>query len=313
MHDTMLTLLGDIAENYIELRSAQEQLKITLDNAKAQQRTVETTRERCQIGLTTQFDVVRAESQKLSTESDIPTIEASIKKSIHRLGVLLGEEPNALKAELSEAHPLPSIRGVIAAGLPSELLARRPDLRQTERKLAAASADIGVATADLYPKFDLALGMGLESSTASKLLALSSGYWSVVPQVSTLIFDAGKTRANIDSKRAAYEELLHEYRSVFLKALEDVENGLTNYYTEQTRVNTLAESVRADTEALTLADERYRRGLTNFLDVLDAQKTMYTAQSSLRKSEAQVLKNLVSLYKALGGGWNAAELSLAAK
>jgi multidrug efflux system outer membrane protein len=309
LHDTLLTLMGDVARNYIELRAEQEQLKITLENAEARKRTAELTRERRRIGLTTDIDVIRAEAQELATRSDVPTIEASIKKSIHRLGVLLGKEPNALKAVLSGSRPLPKAQTLMATGLPSELLTRRPDLGRAERKLAAASADIGVATADLYPKFDLTLGMGLNSSTASKLLALSSGYWSLIPEVSMLLFDAGKTRANIAGKQAIYEESLLEYRSAFLKALEDVENGLTDYYTEQTRLNTLADSIRADEETLALANERYRRGLTNFLDVLEAQRILYAAQSNLRKSEAKVLISLVSLYKALGGGWKAVERS----
>ncbi|MGA2402746.1 MAG: efflux transporter outer membrane subunit [Syntrophobacteraceae bacterium] len=313
LHNTLLTLLGDVAKYYVELRSYQEQLGITRGNAESQQHSVEVTRERYRLGLTTYLDVAQAEAQKLSTESDIPTIEASVKQSIHRLGILLGKEPNALEAMLSEARPLPKAGGVMSAGIPSELLTRRPDLRKDERKLASASADIGVATADLYPKFDLTLGMGLESLTASKLLALSNGYWSIVPEVSMLLFDAGKTRANIEGKRAVYEESLYAYRYSFLKALEDVENSLTDYYTEQTRCSTLADYVHASEEALALADERYRRGLANFLNVLEAQRTLYSAQSSHRQSEAKVLTSLVSLYKALGGGWNAAELSLAAQ
>jgi outer membrane protein TolC len=128
-----------------------------------------------------------------------------------------------------------------------------------------------------------------------------------------LLFDAGKTRANIEGKRAVYEESLYAYRYSFLKALEDVENALTDYYTEQTRCGTLADYVHASEEALALADERYRRGLINFLNVLEAQRTLYSAQSSLEKSEAKVLTSLVSLYKALGGGWNVAEVSLAAQ
>jgi len=312
LHDTVLTLLGDVAKYYVELRSAQEQLAITNQNAETQQNTAAVTRERYRLGLTTYLDVAQAETQRLTTESDVPTIDASIKQSIHRLGVLLGKDPNALKAELSEARPLPGVEGIAAAGLPSELLVRRPDLRQAERKLAAASAEIGVATADLYPKFDLTLGMGLNSATASKFLALSSGYWSLVPEVSTLLFDAGKTRANIRGKRAVYDETLSAYRSAFLNALEEVENALTDYYTEQTRSGILTDSVRSAEEALALADERYRRGLINFLDVLEAQRTLYTAQSSLRKSDAKVLTSLISLYKALGGGWSAAGTGLAA-
>ena len=270
---TLLTLLGDVAKNYTDLRANQAQREITRRNVEAQQQTVEVTRERFRLGLTSYLDVAQAEAQKATTESNLPTLEASIKQSIHRLGILLGKEPNALKAELSAIRPLPQPNGVMATGLPSDLLTRRPDLRQVERQLAAASADIGVATAELYPKFDLTAALGLQGSTVSKFLNISSGrYWSLVPGVTWNLFDGGKARATVNNKRAVYEENLAKYRASFLTALEEVENALAAYYAEQTKRRILAESVRANEEAVALANERYRRGLTNFLDVLTARK-----------------------------------------
>jgi outer membrane protein, multidrug efflux system len=309
LNDVLLTLLGDIALNYIELRSAQEQLAITRQNVEVQTNSVQVTSKRYRIGLTTYLDVARAEAQKSATESDIPSIEASIQASINRLSVLLDKEPNALSSELASSRPLPGWSGLMATGLPSELLTRRPDLRGAERNLAAASAEIGVAVSDLYPKFDLTLGMGLEASSLSKIASLSSGYWSAVPQVSMLLFDAGKTQATIEGREAVYREAFLEFRSTFLKALEDVENNLTDYYSQQTRLKTLQETVAADEVACSLSLERYRRGLSNFLDVLDSQRALYAAQSALRKAEANVLKSLVALYKSLGGGWNAFEVN----
>lgn len=305
LNDTRLTLLGDVARNYIELRSAQEQLRITQDNAEAQRRTLEVTRERFRLGLATYLDVVRAEAQMTTTQADAPSLEASIKKSVHRLGVLLGEAPGDLAAELAGIRPLPDSGRLLDAGLPSELLARRPDLRRAERTLAAASADIGAATADLYPRFDLTAGLGLSSSRTSSLLDLASGYWSLLPRVSALLFDAGKTRANIEARRAVYQENLYAFRSAFLKALEEVENALAEYAAGRGRAAALAEAVRADTEAVALAEERCRRGLINFLDVLEAQRSLYASQSGLRKAEVQALTATVALYKALGGGWDA--------
>ena len=309
---TLLTLLGDVAKNYADLRANQAGLLITRRNVAAQQQTVEVTRERFRLGLTTYLDVAQAEAQKAATESNLPTLEAAIKQSIHRLGILLGKEPNALKTELSPVRPIPQPNGVMAAGLPSELLARRPDLRQVERQLAAASADIGVATAELYPKFDLTAGLGLQESSVSKFLKASSGrYWSLVPGVTWNLFDGGKARATVKNKRAVYEEKLAKYHASFLTALEEVENALAAYYAEQTKRRILAESVSANQEAVTLAHERYRKGLTNFLDVLTAENSLYTAQSNLSKSEANLLTDLISLYKALGGGWNAADVRVA--
>ena len=200
----------------------------------------------------------------------------------------------------------------MATGLPSDLLTRRPDLRQVERQLAAASADIGVAKAELYPKFDLTAALGIAGRRVSKFLKVSSGrYWSVVPGVTWNLFDGGKARATVNNKRAVYEENLAKYRASFLKALEDVENALAAYYAEQTKRRILAESVRANEEAVALAKERYRKGLTSFLDVLTAENSLYTAQSNLSKSEANLLTDLISLYKALGGGWDAADVRVA--
>jgi outer membrane protein, multidrug efflux system len=307
LHATLLTLLGDVTRNYVNLRANQTQLQITRNNLEIQKETVAVTHKRYQLGLTSSLDVAQAEAQKATTESNIPTLEAASKQSIHHLGILLAQEPNALKTELLTTRPLPKVEGLIATGLPSELLNRRPDLRQAERQLAAASADIGVATAGLYPTFDLTLGLGLQASSASKFLETSSRYWSIVPGVSLPLLDGGKARANIAGKQAIFDESLAKYRAAYYSALEDVENALTAYYAERAKHRILIESVRVNEEAVTLASERYRRGLTTFLDVLTTQAALFSAQSSLSQSNANQLVDLVSLYKALGGGWDLPE------
>jgi len=208
-------------------------------------------------------------------------------------------------AELSPAKALPSAQGVIATGLPAELLSRRPDLRKAERNLAAAMADVGVARADLYPKFDLTLGLGLQSLNSSSFGQASSRYWSIVPGLSLPIFNRGQVKAALAQKQAVYEEQVAAFRASYHSALEDVENALTNYYAEKGRHQSLEESLRHSQEALNLAQERYRQGLTSFLDVLTAQTALHTAQSSLSQSDARLLTDLVSLSKALGGGWKA--------
>ncbi len=303
LHAAQLTLLGDVARNYIELRASQAQLDLTLRNLELQQETVEITRKRCALGLTSALDVAQAEAQKMATESGIPPLEAAGKQSIHRLSLLLAQEPNALKTVLSAARPLPTVTGLLSPGLPSELLQRRPDLRQAERQLAAASADIGAATAGLYPTFDLTLGLGLQASSTSNFLATSSRYWSIVPGVSLPLIDGGKTTATIENRRAVYAERLAKFRAAYNSALEDVENALAAYYAERAKHRLLVETVRASQEAVTMANERYRRGLSTFLEVLVTQRALLSAQSSLQNSEANQLTSLVSLYKALGGGW----------
>ena len=303
LHGATLTLLGDVARNYIELRARQAQLQITRNNLATQQDTVALTQERYRLGLTSYLDVTQAEAQQTATQANIPPLETAIKASMHRLAILLAKPPAALDAELAASRPLPAVEGLLVPGLPAELLARRPDLRAAERQLAAASADIGVATAQLYPSFDLTLGLGLQSTSSSTFLERASRYWSIVPGVALPLYDGGRRRAAIEGRQAVYDETLARFRAAYNSALEDVENGLAAYYAERDRNRILAESVRVSGGALALALDRYRRGLTTFLDVLAAQRALYLAQSNLTESNGRQLTDLVALYKALGGGW----------
>lgn len=303
LHAATLTLLGDVAKNYIDLRARQALLEITRNNLAAQQDTVDLTRERYRFGLNSYLDVTQAEAQRTFTASNIPPLVAAIKASMHRLAILLARPPAALTTELAPPHPLPVADGLLVPGLPAELLARRPDLRAAERQLAAASADIGVATAELYPTFDLTLGLGLQANSASTFAQRASRYWSIVPGVAMPLYDGGRARANIQVKQAIYDESLARYRAAYNTALEDVENGLAAYYAERDRNRVLTESVRVSEESVALSLDRYRRGLTTFLDVQSAQRALYAAQSTLTESKGQQLTNLIALHKALGGGW----------
>ena len=305
LHAAYLTLAGDVATNYITLRGNQALLDITRHNAENQRQTVTLTVERHRLGLTSGLDTVQAKAQFASTTAEIPSLEASIRQSIHRISILLGMEPTALLEELSAAKPLPSAQGTLATGLPAELLKRRPDLRSAERSLKAAMADIGAAKAELYPKFDLTFGLGLQSTQTSSFASISSRYWSIIPGLSLPIFNRGTLKANVAKREAVYQESLAAFRATYHTALEDVENALSNYYAEKGRRQDLEESLDQSQQALALAQERYQRGLTSFLDVLTAQSSVQEAQRSLSQSEAKVLTHLISLHKALGGGWAA--------
>jgi len=302
-HAAYLTLLGDVATNYITLRGNQALLDITRLNAETQRQTVTLTEERYRLGLTSGLDVAQAKAQLASTTAEIPSFEASIRQSIHRISILLGLEPTSLLEELSASKALPSAQGSLATGLPSELLARRPDLRSAERDLKAAMADIGAAKAELYPKFDLTFGLGLQSTQTANFSSISSQYWSIIPGLSLPIFNRGNLKANVAKKESVYQEALASFRASYHAALEDVENALTNYYAEQARHHDLEESLNQSQQALALAQERYKRGLTSFLDVLTAQSSLQASQRSLSQCEAKVLTQLVALHKALGGGW----------
>jgi len=305
VNDARLTLIGDVATNYVALRAYQEQLAIARKTLETQRQNADVTRERFRLGLINQVDVAQAEGQAASTAADLPVLESDIKSSIHRLGILVGLPPETLYDLLATPRNLPELPDkLLATGLPAELLWRRPDLRASERKLAAASAAIGVATADLYPKFDLTAGLGLQGITPAKVAGFSTWYWSVIPGLSWPVFDAGKAKAAVEKKKALYDEALAAYKATFHTALEDVENALAGYFAQRAREHRLVASVAAYQEALALDNERYAKGLTTFLTVLTDQASLYSVQTDLTKCRANVRTNLVSLYKALGGGWN---------
>ncbi|MDR3673399.1 MAG: efflux transporter outer membrane subunit [Holophaga sp.] len=304
LNATRLTLLGDVARYYITLRSCQAQLEITRGNAEVQGRSADLTEQRYEAGLVGRLDAAQARTQAAQTRAQIPVQQALVQQAIHRLGILLGQTPEALEGGLSTAKPLPRCPAAGAAGLPAELLARRPDLRRKERQLAAAMADVGVARADLYPTFDLTLGLGLESLGSSHFARRSSRYWDIVPGLSLPVFTRGRLKAAVTRKQAVYDEQLAGFQAAYHGALEDVENALSSCYTDRARRQDLEEALEESRLAADLAEQRYRQGLTGFLDVLSAQSARYTAESALSQSRADLLTDYVSLYKSLGGGWN---------
>jgi NodT family efflux transporter outer membrane factor (OMF) lipoprotein len=219
----------------------------------------------------------------------------------------LGQPPGTLLAELSTVAPIPAAPPQVPVGLPSELLLRRPDVQEAERQLAAATAQIGVATADLFPKFSLTGAAGFQSVSASDWFAGGSKFWSFGPTVQWNIFDAGRIRANIKVQNARQQQALAAYEQIVLSAFEDVENDLVYYAKEQVRRGSLNDAVTSSQNSLNLAAKLYANGLTGFLNVLDAERSLYQAQDQLVQSDRAVSANLIALYKALGGGWEIAE------
>jgi outer membrane protein, multidrug efflux system len=301
--DVLVTLLGDVAKNYIDLRGFQRRLAVARANLKAQQDTLELTRIRFQAGLTSDLEVAQAEAQANTTAAQIPTLEASLKQAAYSLDLLLGLAPGALWNDLSNETAIPILPPEVLVGLPSDLLRRRPDIRVAERRLAAATAQVGSAMADLFPKFSLTGLAGLQSISASDWFAGRSRYWSIGPTITWPIFDAGRIRANIEIRNAQQEQALNQYEKTVLAALGDVEKSLVSYSREQVRQRSLAEAVAANRRAVEMANELYIRGLNDFLNVLDTQRSLYAAENDLAQSEATMASNLVALYKALGGGW----------
>ena len=303
-HRTVLvSLLAEIARNYVELRGFQHRLVIAQNNIRAQQDSVAVTTERFEAGITSAQDVAQAESLLATTRSQVPTLQIGVRQSSHRLGVLIGQPPGALLDELSQAAPIPTTELDGTLGLPSDLLRRRPDIRQAERELAATTARLGVAMADLYPRFSLTGLVGLQSLDATDLLKWPSRTWSIGPRVSWPVFDAGRIRAKIRAQDARQEQALARYEQAILISLEEVENALVAYIKERVRQRWLSEAVKASREAADVASERYRSGLENFLNVVIAQRSLYDSQDALAQSQIAIASNLVALYKALGGGW----------
>jgi NodT family efflux transporter outer membrane factor (OMF) lipoprotein len=300
--DVLVTLLGDVARNYIELRANQRLIAITRENLQAQQETLELTQIRQQSGLASMLEVAQSQAQAATTEAQLPNYETAAKQSIHALSVLLGKEPGALVVHLEQQGVIPIVAANVITNLPSELLQRRPDIRRAERQLAVANASVGVATAELYPKINLAAFIGLQNTTISDFTPIGKS-WSTAATLTMPIFNWGKLNANIRSKKAQFEQAFLTYQSTVLSAFKEVEDALIAYSKEQERHKSLAKAVAANRLAIQLANERYQKGLTSFLDVLFSQATLYQAQSSLVSSESQLSSNLIALYKSLGGGW----------
>jgi len=300
---TLITLLGDVARNYIDVRGDQRQLAITRENIQAQAQALAITHDRFTNGLTSDLDVQQAATLLATTKAEVPSLETALQASIHRLGVLLGQPPGQLLAELSKTAPIPAAPPRVPVGLPSELLLRRPDVQQAERQLAAATANIGVARADLFPKFYLTGLGGFESISASDWFTAGSRFWSVGPTVKWRIFDAGRIRANIKVQNARQEQALAAYEKTALTAFEDVENSLVAYANEQLRRQSLENAAASSRQSLDLANKLYASGLTDFVNVLEAERSLYQAQSALVQSDRTVSTDVVALYKSLGGGW----------
>ena len=300
----LVTLLGDVAKNYIDLRGFQRRLAVAQATLRAQQETARLTKIRFDAGLANDLDAAQAEGLSQQTAAQIPALESALKQTVYRLELLLGRQPGALANELTLDAPIPALPPTAHVGLPAELLRRRPDIRRAERQLAAASAEVGAATADLYPKFSLTGAFGLQSVSASDWFTGRSRFWSIGPTISWPIFDAGKIRANIEVRNAQQEQALRNYEKSVLTALGDVESALVNYAKEQSRYRSLLDATVANRRAVELANDLYRQGLVAFLNVLDAERTLYVTENDLAQSEANMASNLVVLYKALGGGWD---------
>ena len=302
--DVWVSLAAEVASTYAQVRAAQEQLRTAHGNLDAQRDTQSLTRKLFDAGIVGALDVANSTAQVESTTSRIPAFESSVREGIYSLSVLLGQPPATLLQELSTPAPIPTPPAQIPVGLPSELLQRRPDLRRAEADLHMATARVGAAVAEQYPRISLTGGVGTQTTSTTDLVGLATQYWSVGAGATLPLFEGGRIQSNIALQKATTDEAVANYRKAVLIALKEVEVALISFSQQQTRRAALNRTVDANRDAVGFATELYAAGRTDFLNVLAAQRSLLDSMESLAMSDRAVVDQSIALYKALGGGWD---------
>ncbi len=302
--DVSVSMAAEVGLTYLDLRATETRLALARQSLATLQETADLTLWRAEAGLTAQLDAEQARANLEQERAAIPPLERDVVKDRNALAVLLGLQPGALDAELQAARPLPSVARAVAVGVPADALRRRPDVRRAERKLAAQTAQVGVAQAARFPALTLSGSIGLESLTAGGLLESGAVTSSLGAGLLAPVFNAGKLARAVEVQDAIREQSLLTYRAAVLTALKEVEDALVAFDREQARRTALTAATDAARHAAGLASYQYQAGLVAFTSVLDAQRTLLTLQDSLAASEGEVGTTLIRLYKALGGGWS---------
>jgi NodT family efflux transporter outer membrane factor (OMF) lipoprotein len=301
--DILVVLYADIAFNYINVRTLQERIRFAVENLKAQSDTLQLTRNRFDFGLVPALDVSQSQLNLSRTQSIIPPLRQNLVEAINRLSVLLGEMPYALEQELEQSAPIPAAPKELAVGVPAELLRQRPDIRRAERDLAAQTALIGAAQAELYPTLTLPGTLAVES-TGSGLFSGDNVYYSFGPQLRWSIFNGKRIRSRVRAEEAAAKAALHTYEQTLLVAFEEVEDSMAAYAHEKDRIQSLEVAASSALESVNLVKDLYKSGLTDFQNVLNMEQALLTQQDELATSRGLISGYLVRVYKSLGGGWD---------
>jgi len=304
LRSTLLTLVGDVASYYAQARGYQARVALARRSAASQRQTAELTRQMALAGTATAADVAKAMGQASSTEAAVPTLEASYAEAVHRLSVLTGRPPAALSERLKRGAPIPAPRLPMPTGIPADILLSRPDVRMAERQYAQYTARIGQADAARYPSVSLTGDISTAALNLGDLGKNSSIGWSFGPTLSVPLFNAGQLQAAVDVAKAQRDQYFIAYRAAVLTALEDVENALVSLSQERVRVGKLASSAKSYGEAARLETTLFKAGEASLLDVLDAERSLYTAEDNLLQSRVLVATQYIALNKALGGGWD---------
>jgi multidrug efflux system outer membrane protein len=303
LYDTQVTITAEVARNYFELRGAQARLEVARRNAENQRESLRLTTTRLESGRGTQLDVSRAQAQLSATLGSIPDLEAEVTNTMLRLSVLVGREPQALLTQLGSTRALPELPKTHSIGTPEALLRRRPDIAAAERQLAAATARIGVAVADLFPRISFVGRWGFDAIESGDLGNAASETYVFGPSIQWAALDLGRVRARIRQREAASEAALARYEQTVLRALEETDASLTNYQKALVKQERLRESASASLDAAQIARVRFENGAEDFLTVLDAERSALQAEDALAQSETQTATALLAMYKSLGGGF----------
>lgn len=304
LQDALVSLVAEVATNYVEVRSLQIRLDIARDNLASQSETLQLTEWRAQAGLVSSQDVEQARSNREQTRSQIPSLETGLAEAEYRMDILLGTSPGTLHERLATSGALPSVPGQIAVGIPADTLRQRPDIRAAERTLAAETARVGVAEAQRYPSFTLSGSIGLEALTLGSLGNSGAATSSLLAGITAPLFDAGRLRNQVAIQNALREQALITYEKTVLTALQEVENALVGIVRNRERVEALTSATESANRAEEMARQRYSAGLIDFQSVLDTQRSVRTIEDSLATSRSDGVLALIRLYKALGGGWS---------
>ncbi|CAD6554315.1 Outer membrane protein OprM [Paraburkholderia hiiakae] len=299
----LLSARAELARDYIELRETQELLQIAKQNLDIANDSLKLTQVRAHEGVTTDLDVSNASAQVENIESLIPTLESHSEATINAIGLLLGEEPGALRQTLAATQEVPVLPAQVPIGFPSEIVQRRPDIRKAEAQLHAATASIGVAKADFYPRIMLNGSAGFQSLQLSTLGTWASGQFVAGPSITFPIFEGGRLKGTLQLREAQQQEAAIAYKETVLRAWQEVDDALVTYDAEQRRRDRLTQAVTMNQRGLQVAQQRYKAGALDYLDVLNVQRQLLEAQSNLEQSRAAAATNLITLCKALGGGW----------
>lgn len=305
LRDVLVTLLGDVALSYVTVRTTQSRLDYAERSLESQRELMDITGWRAQAGLATELDVEQAKANYAQTRAQIPSLESSLEAAKNRLAVLTGQEPGALAGVLNERKPIPVAPADIVSSVPAEVLRRRPDVRSAERRLAAQTAQVGVATAALYPSLSLSGSLGVNAGSANDLINDNLSATRYGLSLNMPIFRAGALRQNIKVQNALVDQALAGYEATVLGVYEEVENALTSWVNEQRRHAALIEAVSSAQLAYDLSVVQYNSGLVDFQTVLNANRTLISSQDSLAVSDGEITSNLIRLYRVLGGGWSA--------